>query len=337
MAPEPKSNVPIVFGAMTIGKEGAEQARVHSLSEAKNILDIFTSHGHTEIDTSRVYGGGSCESYLAQCNWVGRGLAMETKMYPTGIANIPNIEKFHFTAADMRENLERSLKALGTDKVDMWYLHAPDRTTPVETTLKAADELYREGKFRRFGISNYMAWEVAQICELCEHNGWVKPVVYQGIYNGIHRTVEQELFPCLRKYGMAFYAYNPLAGGFLTDRYHRDVTEVEPGSRFDASRWQGKGYRARYWNDAYFDGLDLIREAAKKHGLTEAECALRWMTHHSLLKKGNGDAVIIGASSGKQLEQNLVDLEKSPLPDDVLSAFDQAWEKVRGLSWKYWH
>jgi aflatoxin B1 aldehyde reductase len=75
----------------------------------------------------------------------------------------------------------------------------------------------------------------------------------------------------------------------------------------------------------------------KKHGITEAEAALRWMTHHSLLKREYGDAVIIGASSAKQLEENLVNLEKGPLPEDVVQAFDAAWERVRALSWKYWH
>lgn len=262
---------------------------------------------------------------------------METKMYPTGTSNMPNIEQFFYREDHMREILRRSLTALGSDTVDLWYLHAPDRTTPIETTLKVVNELYKEGKFKRFGISNYMAWEVATICEICEKNGWKKPDVYQGIYNGIHRAVEPELLTCLRNYGIAFYIYNPLAGGFLTDRYHRDLTKVEPGSRFDPNRWQGKAYRGRFWNDTYFDGLGLIRTAAKSHGLTEAECALRWMTHHSQLKKENGDAVIIGASSAKQLEQNLVDLEKGRLPEEVVKAFDDAWEKVRGLAWKYWH
>jgi len=71
--------------------------------------------------------------------------------------------------------------------------------------MKAVNDLYKEGLFTRFAISNYQAWEVAQICELCIKNDWVKPVVYQGVYNALHRSVEPELFPCLRHYGMAFY------------------------------------------------------------------------------------------------------------------------------------
>ena len=93
----------------------------------------------------------------------------------------------------------------------MWYLHGPDRTTPYEVTLKAVDELYREGKFKRFGISNYMSWEVAEIVCICRANGYIQPTAYQGIYNAIHRKAEPELFPCLRKFGIAFYEFNPRA------------------------------------------------------------------------------------------------------------------------------
>ena len=98
---------------------------------------------------------------------------------------------------------------LDDSSIDMWYLHGPDRGTPYEVTLKAVDELYKEGKFKRFGISNYMSWEVAEIVGICRANGWVQPTVYQGMYNAIQRKVELELFPCLRKFGIAFYEFNP--------------------------------------------------------------------------------------------------------------------------------
>jgi len=334
----PKSNVNIVFGAMTIGKPGVEQARVHSLDDTSAILDVFQKYGHNEIDTARYYGQGSSEEYLGELHWQKRGLVMDTKYYPTVGRGMPGEEWSH-KPEHLRENLMRSLKALKADKVDMWYLHGPDRTTPYEDTLREVDKLHKEGYFTRFAISNYMAWEVAQICETCDRNGWIKPSVYQGIYNALHRSVEPELFPCLRHYGMGFYNYNPLAGGYLTSRYHREDKdqEVEKGSRFDPKSWQGKSYRKRYWNEEFFDALDILRPVAKKHGLTEAECALRWMTHHSLLKKEHGDAVIIGASSTKHLEENLTDLEKGPLPDDVVQALDAGWEKTKVLSGRYWH
>ncbi|KAI9726675.1 MAG: hypothetical protein M1834_008940 [Cirrosporium novae-zelandiae] len=335
--PPAKTKLKIVFGAMTIGKPGVEQTRVHNLKDAAAILDIFQKYGHNEIDTARVYGQGSSEEYLGELKWQDRKLVMDTKYYPH-IGRVSGLNTSH-SPADLRKYLLESLKALKTDKIDMWYLHAPDRTTPYEITFRAIDELYKEGHFTRFGLSNYMAWEIAYINELCIQNNWIRPCAYQGVYNAIHRTVEAELFPCLRHYGMAFYAYNPLAGGYLTSRYHRDQqdTTIEHGSRFDPTSSQGKLYRARYWNTTMFDALDIIRAAAGKYGLTEAECALRWMMHHSKLKPELGDAVIIGASSTKHLEENLIDFEKGPLPDEVLGALDAAWLKTKGVVMNYFH
>lgn len=329
----------LILGAMTFGKEGAEQSRVHDLKTAGDILDVFQKHGHSEVDTARAYGEGSSETMLGDLDWQKRGIVMETKYYPTAGKDSPAAwdKSLKHDPEGLRVNLKKSLDALKTDKIDMWYLHGPDRTTPYDVTFKAVNDLYKEGSFKRLGISNYQAWEVAQICELCRANGWKQPDVYQGVYNALHRSVEPELFPCLRHYGIAFYNYNPLAGGYLTDRYHRDSADIEAGARFDPNRWQGKMYRGRYWNDQYFNALDLLRPAAKKHGLTEAECALRWMTHHSLLKREKGDAIIIGASSVKHMESNMVDLEKGPLPDDVVKALDQGWEGCKGISIRYWH
>jgi aflatoxin B1 aldehyde reductase len=333
-APTTKSKVNVVFGAMTIGN-GAEQSRTTDINEAAAILDIFQSHGHNEIDTSRFYGGGSSEEYLGRLDYQKRGIIMDTKFYPT-VGRAMDKDQWTHRPEHLRENLMRSLKALGAKKLDMWYLHGPDRTTPYEETMRGVNDLYKEGLFDRFAISNYMAWEVAQICEICDKHDWIKPCVYQGIYNAIHRSIEPELIPCLRHYDMGFYAYNPLGGGFFTGQFKKEG-EVESGSRFDPNKWQGKMYRARYWNDSYFGALDIVRPVAEKHGLTLAETALRWMTHHSMLGREYPDAILIGASSTKHIEQNLKDLEKGPLPDDVLEALDQAWERVKPLCGKYWH
>jgi aflatoxin B1 aldehyde reductase len=216
---------------------------VHSLEESAAILDVFQKFGHNEIDTARTYGGGSSEEYLGQLKLKERGIVLDTKLSPNKRFQSPTLGYNH-SPADVRRGLLDSLKALNTDKFDMWYLHAPDRTTPYEDTLREVNKLYEEGYFRRFGISNYAAWEVAQIVEICIRNGWKRPDVYQGVYNALHRGVEPELFPCLRYYGIAFYQFNPVAGGFLTDRYQRESSQIEAGSRFDPNRTQGKSYRA---------------------------------------------------------------------------------------------
>ncbi|KAG6824202.1 hypothetical protein H0H93_002443, partial [Arthromyces matolae] len=92
-----------------------------------------------------------------------------------------------------------------------------------------------------------------------------------------------------------------------------------------------------YWNETYFRALDIVRKAAEAHNLTLPEVALRWISHHSLLKREHGDAVLIGASSLKHIEQNLLDLEKGPLPDEVVKALDEAWLLAKPIASKYWH
>ncbi|KAF9500383.1 Aldo/keto reductase [Pleurotus eryngii] len=331
-----KSILNVVMGAMTFGAEGQEGARVHDIKDVEAILDAFQAHGHTEVDTARVYAGGTSEEYLGRVDHRGRGLKIETKLVPW------RSHGFSHDPEGLRKHLLASKKALNIDTLEIWYLHAPDRTVPYEVTMKAVDELFKEGHFKRFGISNYAAWEVAEIVGICKANGYILPTVYQGIYNAIHRNVEPELFPCLRKFGIAFYEFNPLAGGFFTDRYLSPDGlspdgQPEKGSRFDPERTQGKAYRDRYWNDAYFGALTSIKKVADDHKLTLAEISLRWVTNHSLMKREYGDAILIGASSLKHIEQNLVDLEKGPLPEDVVKALDDAWFKVKPYATKYYH
>ncbi|KUJ15262.1 Aldo/keto reductase [Mollisia scopiformis] len=327
----------IVFGAMTIGKENTLGARVYTKEGANALIDLFQKHGHNEIDTARVYGFGTTEQILAETDWEKRGIVMDTKLYPNRGGPLSDMEVYDHTPEDVRRGLMDSLKALNCKKIDMFYLHGPDRKHPFEDTLREVNKLHQEGYFTRFGVSNYQSWEVAKICEICEKNGWIKPTAYQGIYHALQRSIEAELFPCLRHYGIALYAFQPLAGGFLTGRYTRDQEDFEPGSRFDPKKYQGTLHRGRYWNDSYFDALDIIKPAAEKHGLTIAEVAMRWIEHHSTMKKEFNDAIIIGASSTKHLEENLKDLEKGPLPEDVVEVLEAAWLKTKGVAPKYWH
>ncbi|KAH9919021.1 Aldo/keto reductase [Fomitopsis serialis] len=342
MAPQQKSalNIVMVIPSYSgwrhdVGEESKEGARVHNLSDVEAILDVFQAHGHTEIDTARTYTGGTSEEYLGKIDWRSRGLKIETKLYPN-VANKrlqnPNRAMISHAPEDLRKHLETSMKALNIDQLEMWYLHGPDRTTPYEVTLKAVNDLYKEGKFRRFGISNYMSWEVAEIVQICRTNGYIQPTAYQGIYNAVHRKVEPELFPCLRKYGISFYEFNPLGGGFFTGRYSSPDQDVEPGSRFDPTKGQG-----RLLERAVLQRARSIQKVAEAHNLTMAEIALRWISHHSLMKREYGDAVIIGASSLNHIEQNMIDLEKGPLPEAVVQALDEAWLSVAPYASSYFH
>ncbi|KXN87757.1 Aflatoxin B1 aldehyde reductase member 4 [Leucoagaricus sp. SymC.cos] len=321
---------------MTFGEAGKEQAQVHDLKDIATILNVFKSHGYTEIDTARAYGEGTSEKLMGQLDLENKGFKIETKLYPTVV--IPNYrDGVTHSPEDLKKHLRISLEALNVKSLEVWYLHGPDRSVPYEVTLKAVNDLYKEGYFKRFGISNYAAWEVAEIVQICRANGYIQPSVYQGIYNAVHRLVEPELFPCMRKYGISFYAYNPLGGGFLTGRYTSSDDIPEEGSRFSAGSSQGQFYRRRYWKEPYFKAINSIRAVAEKHGLTLAEIALRWMSYHSLMKCEFGDSVLIDASSLDHIEQNLLDLGKGPLPEEVVQALDAAWIDVQPYATKYYH
>ncbi|KAK5872666.1 hypothetical protein PBY51_013345 [Eleginops maclovinus] len=228
--------------------------------------------------------------------------------------------------------LESSLQRLQTECVDLFYLHIPDCQNPIQDTLKACNELHKEGRFKELGLSNYASWEVAEIVSLCRHNNWIVPTVYQGMYNATTRQVETELLPCLRYYGMRFYAYNPLAGGLLTGKYNNlDKDGPLPEGRFSGDIWAA-AYRNRYLKQCQFEAIHLVIEAletvygSEKPTMTSA--ALRWMYHHSQLKGDLGDGVIIGMSSIDQLQQNLAAAEEGPLDERVVTTFNDAWNLV---------
>ncbi|KAG0205342.1 hypothetical protein BGX28_003050 [Mortierella sp. GBA30] len=320
-------NLPrVVLGAMTFGQHGKGEmttVKVVGVEAVKPFLETFHSFGHVEVDTARIYGNGDSETVLSMLPTA--HLKISTKVYPG------------FPGAHEPENLKKqfrqSLEALKTNKVDILYLHAPDHATPFELTIKAIDDLYREGHFERFGLSNFLSWQVAQIYELCKKYGYVLPSVYQGMYNPIARSVVPELLPCLKSYNIGFYAYNPIGGGLLTGRYKAEDDVVE-GSRYDPNTGFGKLFRDRYWNKLTFEGIQILNKAATDNNLTLLEATLRWMRHHSGLE--GKDGIIIGASSIHHLEANLAGLDKGPLPQAMIDAFDAAWEHVMAASPYYY-
>ena len=183
----------VILGLMTFGPPGSESkgGRITSLDEYNKNLDYFQQQGYNEVDTARAYIQGGQESFTKEAHWKDRGLTLATKCFP--------VKPGDHSAEKLRESLEKSLKELGTETVDIFYLHAPDRSTPFEDTLKAANELFKEGKFVQLGLSNFAAWEVAEIWNIANERGWVKPTIYQAMYNAITRDIEKELVPALRK------------------------------------------------------------------------------------------------------------------------------------------
>ena len=129
---------------------------------------------------------------------------------------------------------------------------------------------------------------------------------------------------------MRFYAYNPMAGGLLTGRYGRFEDAPEEG-RFT----HRPNYQKRYWKRSFFEGVDLIRAAAQRHGMTTIEATYRWLAFHSMLRGDRGDAILIGASRIDHLRQNIETLREGPLPRDMVTAFEEAWRLTKADSPEY--
>ncbi|KAF9944805.1 Aflatoxin B1 aldehyde reductase member 2 [Mortierella alpina] len=316
----------IILGAMTFGLESTDPAstacRVFGSKNVGPLLEMFHSYGHVEIDSARLYCGGDTEQVLGQLPL--GDFKVATKVFPFSAGA--------HEAANLERGIRDALTALKSSKVDIFYLHAPDRSTPFERTLEAVNDLYNKGLFERFGLSNFAAWEVAEICEICKHHGYVLPTVYQGSYNPIGRSIVPELFPCLKRYGMAFYAYSPLGAGLLSGKYSFEEEVIE-GSRLDPKTAFGNYFRGRFWNKRNMEAVQLLVKAAQANKMTLVEASWRWMRHHSGL--GEKDGIVIGASSLKQLENNLLDLEKGSLPQAMIDALDDAWLHVAATTTHY--
>lgn len=197
----------------------------------------------------------------------------------------------------------------------------------MKETLSGIDELYKQGAFRRFGISNFLAEEVEEIISIAKENGFVLPTVYQGNYNAVARRVDDEVFPVLRKHNIAFYAYSPIAGGFLS-KSKADL--IDPEGRFgDKNNALNAIYDGMYNRPSFVAALDTWEQIAKDEGVSRAELAYRWVVYHSKLQADLGDAIIVGARTGQQLSETVAAIGKGPLSDAAAKKIDQVWESVK--------
>lgn len=307
----------LILGTMTFGEQVFG-------TDVRDMLQYFMSLGHTEIDTAYVYNHGESERLIgAEMGQPGAGsLKIATKVNPRITGRLDK--------EAVLTQFTESLIRMNTDHADTLYLHFPDPATPMESALEACAGLYGQGKFRRLGLSNFPAWMVSQACHICESHGWMRPSVYEGLYNALSRNAERELDSALTHYGMSFYAYNPLAGGILTDKYSGGKGMIQKG-RFTYR----PNYQQRYWKESYFEAAGRIRNACGPYDIGVAEAAYRWLAYHSMLKPERGDGIIIGASRPAHLKQNMAFLGKGKLPEDVAQAVEEAWEISRADAPEY--
>ena len=176
--------------------------------------------------------------------------------------------------------------------------------------------------FLRFGLSNYMAEDVEKIHTHCMSHGYVLPTVYQGNYNAFARILEESLFPTLRRLGISFYAYSPIAGGLLA----KSKQQIVDGS----GRFQpGSAYWKLYVCENVLDALVTWEDVATDAKCCRGELAYRWVAFNSHLQGEFGDAIVIGANGVAQLAQTLQWLEKGPLDKSTCAKIDKLWDQVK--------
>jgi aryl-alcohol dehydrogenase-like predicted oxidoreductase len=305
----------VCLGTMTFGGQADEDA-------ARRMVDRCLEAGVNFFDTANVYGQGRSETILGRA-LAGRRQQVVVASKVRGAMNGAP-EESGLSKSQILHAIDSTLRRLGTDYLDIYYLHQPDYGVPLEESLEAMDDLVRAGKVRHPASSNYAAWQVTRMLWLAAERDYRPATVTQPMYNLLARGIEQEYLPMCREFGVSTVVYNPLAGGLLTGKQKAEAPLA--GSRFDANRM----YLDRYWHAQYFDAVEELRGLAEHAGRSLASLALNWLLHHTA-----ADCAILGASRVEQLEENLKALDDGPLSAETLAGCDAVWGRLRGVTPRY--
>lgn len=305
-----------VLGAMTLGSQVDQ-------SQANEMVALARDAGVRMFDTSNNYNNGLSEEILGRSVATFRDDVLISTKVGSSVGQGDD-SMVGLSRRSIERSVEASLRRLKTDRIDVYFFHRPDRTTPVDESLQAIDGLVAAGKIRYVGQSNFAAWQVVELRDVAVSRGWPKVEICQVMYNLLARRVEHEYVEFSEHYGLTNIAYNPLAGGLLTGK-HRRHDSPRSGTRFDKEM-----YRARYWNDAQFDAVDGLARIADGMNTGLAELALRWLRDRPLT-----DAILIGASSPEQLRANLTALQGPKLSDAVVEQCDEIWARLDGAAPDY--
>lgn len=304
---------PLVLGTMTFGD-------TVDAAGAAAMVDAALAAGITHLDTANAYSGGAAETILADI--VHHHRDQVTVATKAGMPHPDAGGAALLSPAALRASVEGSLSRLQIDRVDLLYLHQPDRCTPLEETLGTVADLVGEGKIAALGVSNYAAWQIAEINHTADAVGAPRPIVAQQLYNLIARRIEEEYAEFATTAGLVTMVYNPLGGGLLTGKH---TFETDPADgRFGDSRLASM-YKQRYWNAEIFDALAQLAVIADKAGIPLTELALRW-----LIAKPAAGPVLLGGSKVGHLQSNIAAAAKGPLDADVVEACDDVGAALRG-------
>jgi aryl-alcohol dehydrogenase-like predicted oxidoreductase len=303
----------LVLGTMTF-------ADTVDAGTAASMLDLALDAGVTMVDTANGYAGGATESMLADL-LPGRRerIVLATK---AGMPHPDAGDHAPLSAHGLRACLEGSLGRLRLDHVDLFYLHQPDRATPLTETLTTVAELVAEGKIAQLGVSNFAAWQIGEVNHVADQVGAPRPVVAQQLYNLVARRIEEEYFEFAATSRLQTMVYNPLGGGLLSGRHQ--FSERPTSGRFGDSRLANM-YTERYWNAELFTAIEALTSIAKQAETTLPELALRW-----LIGQERVSSLLLGGSKIAHLQANLSAVAKGRLPADVIDACDAIGAALRG-------
>ncbi|QGN32089.1 aldo/keto reductase [Microlunatus sp. Gsoil 973] len=300
------------IGAMTFGSEADEPT-------SYAILDAFFAAGGTFIDTADVYSGGISEAIVGRWLTVrpteARQAVVATKgRFPMG----PGPNDLGLSRRHLGDALDNSLRRLGVDRIDLYQMHAWDAITPIEETLRFLDDAVRAGKIAYYGFSNYLGWQLTKAVQVAKANGYAPPVTLQPQYSLLVRGIEHEIVPAALDAGVGLLPWSPLAGGWLSGKYQRDVfptgaTRLGENPKRGQEAWEARNADPRTWQV-----IDAVSGVAKARGVSMSQVALAWLAAQPAVT-----SVLLGARSVDQLNDNLgaADLE---LTADELSTLSEA-------------
>jgi aryl-alcohol dehydrogenase-like predicted oxidoreductase len=314
---------PLCLGTMTFGNQrwGSEDA------ESRAIFDRYLEVGGNFLDTADGYALGESEKLLGRFvaeSGLRDRLVIATKFTFNAEEGNPN------AGGNGRKNvyraLEGSLRRLSMDYVDLYWMHAWDKVTPVEEVIATLADLIRAGKIRYYAFSDVPAWYVARAVTLAECHGLPKPIALQLEYSLVERTIEREHVPAAQELGLAICPWSPLASGFLTGKYKRDQSTEQGRSRLDVLKGAPNPVFDKF-TERNWKIVDVLEAAAKQTGHSMAQIALNWAA-----AQPGVTSTLIGATSNRQLEDNLASLELA-LPAEVSAELDRV--SALGLAHPY--
>lgn len=293
----------LCYGTMSFGGDADE-------AEAGRLYAACRDAGIDFFDCANVYNGGRAEEILGRLIAHERDRLVITSKCAMRVGDGPNdagANRRHIMKA-----VEDSLMRLGTDRLDILFLHRWDEATPIEESLRALEDLQRDGKILYTGASNYAAWQLATALGVQDRQGWSRFDVIQPMYNLLKRQAEVEILPHAKAEGLGVITYGPNAGGLLTGKYSAAVTD-------DVRLKANASYTKRYGDTYYHETAVRYTELAKAKGYHPVSLAVAWAAHHPAVT-----CPIIGARSVAQVQDSLASLD--------IPMTDALWNEITALT-----